>query len=57
MTALALVAPARKVRASPGKVQDNVLSGRPEGKCHRNKPPAACLGIPRRRMGKGEIAR
>ncbi len=29
----------RKVRASSGKVQDNVLSGRLEGKCHRNIPP------------------
>jgi hypothetical protein len=23
-------------------VQDNVLSGRLEGKCHRNKPPYRC---------------
>jgi hypothetical protein len=28
----------RKVRASQGRVQDNVLSGRLEGKCHRNIP-------------------
>jgi hypothetical protein len=30
----------RKVRASTGRVQDNVLSGQLEGKCHRNIPPA-----------------
>ena len=29
----------RKVRASAGRVQDNVLSGQLEGKCHRNIPP------------------
>lgn len=39
----------RKVRASQGCVQANGLSGRLEGKCHRNKPPAYA--------GKGEIVR
>jgi len=43
----------RKVRASQGRVQDNVLSGRPEGKCHRNIPPAP--GSPG--ASKGEIVR
>src|ERR1700733_3548380 len=29
----------RNVRAPSGRVQDNVLSGQLEGKCHRNIPP------------------
>ncbi len=41
----------RKVRASKGRVQDNVLSGRPEGKCHRNRPRATSVAR------KGEIVR
>jgi len=42
----------RKVRASQGKVQDNVLSAQVEGKCHRNIPPAALVAA-----SKGEIVR
>ncbi len=41
----------RKVRASQGKVQDNVLSGQPEGKCHRNIPPQELLEVHRESRG------
>ena len=41
----------RNVRAPSGRVQDNVLSGQLEGKCHRNIPPRW------QHYGKGEIVR
>jgi hypothetical protein len=37
-------------------VQDNVLSGQLEGKCHRNIPPFDRLRVTVS-MGKGEIVR
>ena len=35
----------RNVRAPSGRVQDNVLSGQLEGKCHRNIPPSRGLRL------------
>ena len=32
----------RKVRASQGRITDNVRLGQPTGKCNRNKPPHFC---------------
>ena len=36
---LAKAVTVRKVRASQGRITDNVRRGRPPGKCNRNKPP------------------
>ena len=36
---LAKAVTVRKVRASEGRITDNVRRGRPPGKCNRNKPP------------------
>ena len=44
----------RNVRAPSGRVQDNVLSGQLEGKCHRNIPPFRASKGDR---SKGEIVR
>ena len=60
----------RKVRTPPGRVLGNTQAGRPDGKCHRNKPPGGCwvLGVgrvlpktqhlePDTHPGKGEMVR
>ena len=48
----------RNVRAPSGRVQDNVLSGRLEGKCHRNIPPFGFARLSLTKAdGKGEIVR
>ena len=44
----------RKVRASQGRITDNVRRGRPPGKCNRNRLPFGAINVPRYRW-KGEV--